>query len=157
MKAYCTAQKSWLTKARVNPVNNDLEAAMTRFPTMRALAPALAAIGILAATVPASAPASARSNFDGTWSVLIVTQKGTCDRAYRYPVKIDNGAVGYAGDASFTVSGKVGENGSVIVKVARGSQSANGQGRLSATDGSGMWIAGSGDCSGTWTAERRSS
>jgi hypothetical protein len=156
MKAYCTAQKSWLTKARVNPVNNDLEAAMTRFPTMRALAPALAALGILAATVPASAPASARSNFDGTWSVLIVTQKGTCDRAYRYPVKIDNGSVGYAGEAAFTVSGKVGENGSVIVKVARGSQSANGQGRLSATDGSGMWIAGTGDCSGVWTAERRS-
>jgi hypothetical protein len=130
---------------------------MTRFPAFRAAAPALAAFGILTATVPASAPASARSNFDGTWSVLIVTQKGTCDRAYRYPVKIDNGSVGYAGDASFTVSGKVGDNGAVVVKVARGSQSANGQGKLSSTDGSGQWVAGSGDCSGTWTAERRSS
>ena len=129
---------------------------MTRFPAVRAVAPALAALAILAATVPASAPASARSNFDGTWSVLIVTQKGTCDRAYRYPVKIDNGSVGYAGDASFTVSGKVGENGAVIVKVARGSQSATGTGRMSDSDGSGTWIAGSGDCSGTWTAERRS-
>jgi hypothetical protein len=157
MNVYCTAHKSWLKKARVNPVNNDLEAAMTRFSAIRTMAPALAALGILAATVPASPAASARSNFDGAWSVLIVTQKGTCDRAYRYPVKIDNGSVGYAGTASFTVSGKVGENGSVIVKVARGNQSANGQGRLSATDGSGMWIAGSGDCSGTWTAERRSS
>jgi hypothetical protein len=157
MKVFCTAHKSWLTKARVNPVNNDLEAAMTRFPAIRAVAPALAALGILAATVPASAPASARSNFDGTWSVLIVTQKGTCDRAYRYPVKIDNGAVGYAGDASFTVSGKVGDNGAVTVRVARGSQSANGQGKLSSTDGSGQWVAGSGECSGTWTAERRSS
>ena len=130
---------------------------MTRFLSVRAVAPALAALGILAATVPASAPASARSNFDGTWSVLIVTQKGTCDRAYRYPVKIDNGSVGYAGDASFTVSGKVGENGAVTVKVARGSQSANGQGKLSSTDGAGQWVAGSGECSGTWTAERRSS
>src|SRR6478672_330558 len=157
MKVYCTAHKRWLTKARVNPVNNDLEAAMTRFPAIRALGPALAALGILAATVPASAPASARTNYDGTWSVLIVTQKGTCDRAYRYPVKIDNGAVGYAGSASFTVSGKVGDNGAVIVTVARGSQSANGQGKLSSTDGSGQWVAGSGDCSGTWTAERRSS
>jgi hypothetical protein len=158
MKVFCTApHKSWLTKARVNPVNNDLEAAMTRFPAIRAVAPALAALGILAATLPASAPASARSNFDGTWSVLIVTQKGTCDRAYRYPVKIDKGSVGYAGDASFTVSGKVGENGAVTVRVARGSQSANGQGKLSSTDGSGQWVAGSGDCSGTWTAERRSS
>jgi hypothetical protein len=134
-----------------------MEAAMTCFPRpIRAVAPALAAFAILAATVPASAPAFARSNFDGQWSVLIVTQKGTCDRAYRYPVKIDNGSVGYAGDSSFTVSGKVGENGAVTVKVARGNQSANGQGRLSATDGSGMWTAGTGDCSGTWTAERRS-
>src|ERR1051326_3815625 len=106
MKVFCTAHKSWLTKARVNPVNNDLEAAMTRFTAIRAVAPALAALGLLAATVPASAPASARSNFDGTWSVLIVTQKGTCDRAYRYPVKIDNGSVGYAGTASFNVFGK---------------------------------------------------
>ena len=131
---------------------------MTRFSRpIQALAPAMAAFALLAATVPASAPASARSNYDGTWSVLIVTQKGTCDRAYRYPVKINNGAVGYAGDSSFTVSGKVGDNGAVTVKVARGTQSANGQGRLSSTDGSGQWVAGSGECSGTWTAERRSS
>jgi len=131
---------------------------MTRFPfSHRAVAAALAAFAMLAASLPASAPASARSNYDGQWSVLIVTQKGTCDRAYRYPVKIDNGAVGYAGDSSFTVSGKVGDNGAVTVKVARAGQSANGQGKLSATDGSGMWTAGSGECSGTWTAERRSS
>ena len=120
------------------------------------VAPVFAAITLLAATVPASAPASARTNYDGKWSVLIVTHKGSCDRAYRYPVQIDNGSVGYAGESAFTVSGKVGDNGAVTVKVARGNQSANGQGRLSATDGSGMWTAGSGDCSGTWTAERRS-
>jgi hypothetical protein len=128
---------------------------MTRFTTINST---FAALAVLAATaVPASAPATAKSNFDGQWSVLIVTQKGTCDRAYRYPVKIDNGSVGYAGTASFTVSGKVGDNGAVTVLVARGNQSAKGQGRLSGRDGSGVWTAGSGDCSGTWTAERRSS
>ena len=127
---------------------------MTRFARF---APALAAATILAATaIPASAAAVAKSNFDGQWSVLIVTQKGTCDRAYRYPVKIQNGAVGYAGSASFTVSGKVDPKGAVIVTVARGSQSATGTGRMSGADGSGTWTAGSGDCSGTWTAERRS-
>ena len=77
---------------------------MTRLSTFRAIAPALSALAILAATVPASAPAAAKSNFDGQWSVLIVTQKGQCDRAYRYPVKIENGSVGYAGSASFTVT-----------------------------------------------------
>ena len=86
---------------------------MTRFTRF---IPALAAAAILAASaVPASAAAVAKSSFDGQWSVLIVTQKGTCDRAYRYPVKISNGSVGYAGDASFNVSGKVGDNGTVTV------------------------------------------
>ena len=129
---------------------------MTRFSAVRAVAPALAALGMLAATVPASAPASARSNYDGQWSVLIVTQKGTCDRAYRYPVKIDNGSVGYAGTASFNVTGKVGANGAVTVTVSKGNQSARGSGQLSASGGSGHWVAGSGECSGSWTAERRS-
>ncbi|MGB9367792.1 MAG: hypothetical protein WCE79_17450 [Xanthobacteraceae bacterium] len=120
---------------------------------------AAAALAILAiSTLPASpAPMSAtKQSFDGAWSVLIVTEQGKCDRAYRYPVKIENGAVGYAGSASFTVSGKVDPKGAVTVTVARGSQSATGTGRMSGTDGSGTWTAGSGDCSGTWTAERRS-
>jgi hypothetical protein len=141
--------------SRVSNENSEiLEAAMT---LIRSAAPALAALAILTAAVPASAPAAAKSSFDGAWSVLIVTEKGSCDRAYRYPVKIDNGAVGYAGDASFTVSGRVQPTGAVTVTVARGSKSANGSGRLSPTGGTGSWVAGSGECSGTWTAERRSS
>jgi hypothetical protein len=98
---------------------------------------------------------AARPSFDGNWSVLIVTEQGTCDRAYRYPVRISGGSVGYAGQASFNVSGRVGGNGAVTVTVSRGSQSATGSGVLSATDGSGRWRAASGECSGTWTAERR--
>jgi hypothetical protein len=131
---------------------------MTLSQTIRPLT-VLGAAAILAAmAVPAgSAPiAAAKASFDGAWSVLIVTQKGTCDRAYRYPVQIQNGLVGYAGSASFTVSGKVGDAGAVTVTVARGSQSATGTGHMSATDGAGTWVAASGECSGTWTAERRS-
>jgi hypothetical protein len=126
------------------------------FPTT---ASALTALAMLAsAASPAfSAPiAAGKATFDGQWSVLIVTEKGTCDRAYRYPIRISNGAVGYAGEASFNVSGRVGPGGAVTVTVSRGSQSASGSGHLSSTDGSGRWTAGSGECSGTWTAERRS-
>jgi hypothetical protein len=128
--------------------------------TIRSTAAALAALGILATSLaPAfAAPISAgKTTFNGTWSVLIVTEKGTCDRAYRYPIKISNGSVGYAGTASFNVSGSVGDNGAVTVTVSRGSQSAKGTGRMSGADGAGTWTAGSGDCSGTWTAERRAS
>lgn len=124
---------------------------------MTKLIPALSALAFAAtAAVTVSAPAGAAANFDGNWSVLIVTEKGTCDRAYRYPVKIDRGSVGYAGNASFTVSGRVQPTGAVTVKVARGSQSASGSGRMSGSDGSGRWQSAGGECSGTWTAERRS-
>ncbi len=122
-------------------------------------AAAFTSLAILAASaVPASsAPiAAGKQSLDGNWSVLIVTEKGTCDRAYRYPVKIENGSVGYAGQASFNVSGTVGANGAVTVKVSRGNQSASGSGQLSGSNGSGRWTAGSGECSGSWTAERRS-
>ena len=120
---------------------------------------ALTALTILAASaVPAaSAPiAAGKATFDGNWSVLIVTEKGTCDRAYRYPVRISNGSVGYAGEASFNVSGRVGANGAVTVTVSRGSQSATGTGRMSSSDGTGRWATSSGECSGSWSAERRS-
>ena len=131
---------------------------MTLTQTIRP-ATALAALAIFGAMTVSASPApiaASKASYDGAWSVLIVTQKGTCDRAYRYPVQIQNGLVGYAGSAAFTVSGKVGDAGAVTVTVARGSQSATGTGRMSETDGSGNWTAASGECSGTWTAERRS-
>src|SRR3954452_22915364 len=121
-------------------------------------ASALTAFALLTASVFPAAPApmgATKQTFDGTWSVLIVTEKGTCDRAYRYPVRISNGAVGYAGEASFNVSGSVGPNGSVTVTVSRGSQSATGTGRMSSSDGTGRWATSGGECSGTWSAERR--
>jgi len=126
--------------------------------TLRTTAAAFAALAVLATSVvPAfAAPIASAKSFDGGWSVLIVTEKGTCDRAYRYPVKIENGSVGYAGTASFNVTGKVGANGAVTVTVSRGDKSATGTGRMSGTDGAGTWSAASGECSGTWTAERRS-
>src|SRR2546421_6745434 len=120
---------------------------------------ALTAFAVLAATVAPAFPApiaSGKQNLDGNWSVLIVTEQGTCDRAYRYPVRISNGSVGYAGQSAFNVSGSVGSGGSVTVTVSHGSQSARGSGHLSGAGGFGQWVAGSGECSGTWTAERRS-
>jgi hypothetical protein len=112
-------------------------------------------------TAPADALTStrapARTSFDGNWSVLIVTDTGSCDRGYRYGLSIRNGQVFYEGSAAVNVDGRVSPNGRVQVRVWAGSQSANGVGRLSATYGSGNWRgAGSASsCAGTWTAERR--
>lgn len=102
-------------------------------------------------------PASARSAYDGRWSVLIITERGTCDRAYRYPVQIVDGRVTYAGDGSFNISGRVSGRGGVVVTVSRGDARASGSGRLSRVAGYGTWrgASSSNACSGTWQAERR--
>jgi hypothetical protein len=101
--------------------------------------------------------ASAQRGFDGQWSVLIVTQRGSCDRAYRYGVSIRGGRVYYDGGV-VNFSGRVAGNGAVSVRVSSGNAFANGSGRLSNRGtGSGRWAGRSGGdaCSGYWTAERR--
>src|SRR4051794_40771410 len=89
----------------------------------------LAALAVTAAFAPE--PAAARMNYDGNWSVLIVTNSGPCDRAYRYGLSIRNGRVSYEGSAAVNVDGRVTPNGIVRVRVWSGSQSASGTGRLS--------------------------
>ena len=106
-----------------------------------------------AGALSAAAPAAATPSYDGLWSVVIVTQKGTCDRAYRYPVRISNGAVQNDGPSLINVSGKVGGNGAVTVMVSAGDKSATGTGKLNGKLGGGKWSGG--ECAGTWQAERR--
>jgi hypothetical protein len=113
---------------------------------------ALATLALATAYLP-PAPADARSGFDGDWSVLIVTEQGDCDRAYRYPLRIERGAVSNAGSIDLDISGRVSGNGVINVRVTRGDKTANGSGRLSANSGSGKWSGAS--CAGTWSAERR--
>jgi hypothetical protein len=92
-------------------------------------------------------------NFDGVWSVAIVTRSGACEPSYRFGVQIINGRVVYEGETT----GRVAPNGSLQVAIAQGDQRANGQGRLSRDHGSGVWrgVGSAGDCAGTWVAERR--
>ena len=114
----------------------------------------LAAVAIsFAGALGTAVPAVSAPSYDGLWSVVIITQKGTCDRAYRYPVRISKGALVNASDSAFAISGKVGGNGAVNVTVSYGDKSANGSGRLSGNIGAGSWTGGS--CAGTWEAERR--
>lgn len=105
------------------------------------------------AMLAGSGPAHARMMYDGSWSVVIVTEKGECDRAYRYPINISGGKLINAGSAMFDISGKVASNGAINVRVSYGERSATGSGRLTSRYGMGSWRGGS--CAGTWTAERR--
>ena len=113
--------------------------------------------GALAVSVAAlsgiGSPATSAPGYDGLWSVVIVTERGTCDRAYRYPVRISRGALVNAGDTPVSINGRVGDNGAVTVNVSHGNQRATGSGRLHGNGGNGSWRGG--DCSGRWEAERR--
>jgi len=106
----------------------------------------------LCAVALAATPAAASSEpFDGSWSVKIVTQKGTCDSGATVPIRVTNGSI--ASDLSVVkVSGQVAPNGSLSVNVGSGLEHANGVGRLSDTAGSGTWKGGM--CSGIWTASK---
>jgi len=97
----------------------------------------------------------ARTPYDGSWSVLIVTTRGACDRAYRYGVTIANGNIVYDGGV-VNLYGRVGGNGAVRVTVTSGNARANGTGRLNRTAGNGGWAGFSGQnrCSGYWQANR---
>ena len=111
---------------------------------------------LLAESLSTAPAAQARSPYDGTWSVLIVTDAGSCDRAYRYALQIVNGRIIYP-DQSFDISGRVDTHGRVSVSVSAGGQRASGSGRLSPEFGRGRWSGRSSTapCSGHWEAERR--
>jgi hypothetical protein len=120
----------------------------------RAIAAAIAiAITMVASAIIASTAGIAVPRYDGLWSVSIVTEKGDCDRGYRYPIRISNGLLANAGDSVFTITGKVVGTGAITVTVSGGGKSASGSGRLAGNMGMGSWTGGS--CSGSWTAERR--
>ncbi len=97
------------------------------------------------------------ASYDGKWTVLIVTEKGDCDRAYRYEVSVAGGRVRYAGDNDFKFGGTVAANGAVEVSIRRGNRGATGSGHLADQTGAGTWhgIGSSDGCSGRWEAERR--
>jgi hypothetical protein len=102
-------------------------------------------------------PAALAAVQDGNWSVLIITEKGDCDRAYRYSVAVSNGQVRYAGDAAVKLNGTVTSSGVVKVSLMLGDKGASGSGRLSASSGVGTWrgVGANTSCAGRWEAERR--
>lgn len=127
-------------------------ASLTNRLTHGAAGALVAAAAIVAASATSNAAAP---RYDGMWSVSIVTEKGDCDRGYRYPIRIANGTLANGGGDPFTISGRVAPSGAITVTVSHGDKSATGSGRLAGDSGEGRWTGGA--CSGTWTAERRSS
>lgn len=125
---------------------------------MSKLAVVLALGAGLSSPLVLSAAAREGGNFNGTWSVELVTESGLCDSRYSYSVSVLEGQVNLISTASAgraTMTGRVGSDGSVGLNVSNGSASGAASGRLQAQTGSGTWKVSS-FCSGRWTAKRRS-
>jgi hypothetical protein len=130
-----------------------LTAALPRLRALRWMILAATATATLA--VPGVADAAPRMGaYDGSWTVLIITQAGACDQTYSFPVQIAGGRVSSGGFAD--VTGSVGRGGGVVVRVSAGGSYATGSGRLGLGSGVGRWSgkASAGTCSGRWQATR---
>lgn len=95
-------------------------------------------------------PVAAAAPFDGSWTVDIATQRGTC-KSGSLPIEVRDGKI-LSSSPVVSVSGQVGQAGLIRVVVGDGLRKANGSGKLSETSGSGTWNGGL--CSGTWVAQR---
>jgi hypothetical protein len=112
------------------------------------------ALGAATAGIPAAGHAATT---DGNWNVTIITEKGSCDRAYSYNVDVSHGRVVYRGSSFIKLAGTVAPDGLVKVNISAGKQGANGTGRLSGSEGAGVWRGRgtAGECAGRWEAVRR--
>lgn len=109
-------------------------------------------VALLALGTPASAEAP---NFNGAWTVQLVTETGVCG-SYSHTVSIQDGQVRLASaGGSASITGRIGPDGSVGLNLQQGSASGSASGRLRPTSGSGTWKV-SAFCSGRWAAQRRS-
>jgi hypothetical protein len=109
---------------------------------------------IAALSLAGAGHSAAAGPYDGDWSVVIYTQRGDCDSALRYTLRIAGGRV-LSEAASYRAYGAVGPGGAITVTVAQGNRSASGSGQLTRAAGRGWWRTSTGQCSGRWTAERR--
>ncbi|MCB5176352.1 hypothetical protein [Microvirga lenta] len=113
----------------------------------------------LGLTLIGTAMAAPAARHDGTWSVRMVTDSGTCDSNYDYSIAIEEGSVRYLqgpGDAPASVSGRVGSDGNVNLDIRRSIAKVDAQGRLNGKSGSGTWNLAMLGCSGRWNAQKRS-
>ena len=101
----------------------------------------------------AASSAALASDFNGRWSVRLVTDSGAiCGESYSTVLSVQNGQVSGGGGGA-SVSGAVSSGGSVSLGIRKGVASGTASGQLRGNAGSGTWQA-AGMCSGRWMARK---
>ena len=114
----------------------------------------LICVSVASSLVGLASVAEARSLYDGSWDLLFVTQRGTCDPNYNFTVNINDGIVTHPNLVRF--KGYVAPSGAVRASVTVQDKYASGSGKLSNNTGRGTWrgYSGTARCAGYWTAQR---
>ncbi|WP_336492376.1 hypothetical protein [Methylobacterium nigriterrae] len=115
----------------------------------------IALTAVLSTSLLFPASAAEPKNFNGSWTVELVTESGLCDSRYSYSLAVQEGQVRLklAVDGTTRITGRVGQDGTVGLNVSNGSTNGAASGRLQAQSGAGTWKVSS-LCSGRWTARR---
>jgi hypothetical protein len=110
---------------------------------------ALPVLLLLSAMTLFAVPAVAQTDYDGAWTVTVITKTGSCQPTTSYPLVVTDGSVSGAAD----LSGSVGRNGMVRASL----RGAHANGQLSGNAGSGRWNSASAGmpCSGRWMATKQ--
>lgn len=116
----------------------------------------LALAAVFVTSTLADAAPSLRGPFDGRWSVEVITESGTCDRAFRWSLGVGGGRVTDIGGNIAKAAGGIDRGGRVSVTLTNNSGVLTARGAASGNWGQGTWVAPSRQCSGRWRAERRS-
>jgi hypothetical protein len=101
---------------------------MTR---LRRISISLAALLVATASLPTKAALLGYGTnvFDGSWTLVVETKRGSCLAAVRADVRILGGQV-LSTDASYRIDGRVARNGAVQAQVAAAGQSGGAYGHL---------------------------
>jgi hypothetical protein len=113
---------------------------------------------LAAAALFAAAPLAAQgaaSPFEGRWAIVAVSDDGDCDKTYRLPVNVEDGAIRYAGRHAVAANGQIDSTGQLTMTLAHDGEVVKARGRLGAQIGNGKWV--SSGCAGAWTAHKASS
>jgi hypothetical protein len=108
------------------------------------------ALGLTGAAI--ASPATARTVYDGTWSVLIFAKGGGRDRAYR-SIPIGNDQIAPEGVVSVDLQARVARARPVPVSISVPAQRAGDFDRLHRLSDGRLWRDQG--ATGTWDAERR--
>lgn len=134
-------------------ISDRLIAFFTDFGRSSAFRGMFVAAALAAVAAPGAADAR-QGAYDGTWNVTFTPQAGNCHASNTLPFMVQGTRVASAGGGK--VTGGIGRNGSVSVRISVGASWANGGGRLAGNSGAGRWsgIITGDRCSGVWQATR---